>query len=150
MFVGDITALQQLTADVLGKPFHLFTVETRTPYHFALGDFPVYGHRYIEVPNETDALTIAYWLRAGVDGGAAVSIADIKGDRIAQLKGPSEAGLNRVQWNMRAGTGAGGGRGRGAGGPLLPAGDYRIIVDVGGQQQTTIGRIRERIVSNRP
>ena len=111
---------------------------------------PFFASGYIEVPNETDALTIAYWLRAGIDGDAAVSIADIKGDRIAQLKGPSEAGLNRVQWNMRAGTGAGGGRGRGAGGPLLPVGDYRIIVDVSGQQQTTIGRIRERIVSNRP
>jgi hypothetical protein len=28
---------------------------------------------------------------------------------------------------------------------VLPAGDYRITVDVAGQQQTTIGRIRERI-----
>ena len=27
----------------------------------------------------------------------------------------------------------------------LPAGDYRITVDVGGQQETTVGRIRERI-----
>jgi hypothetical protein len=81
-----------------------------------------------------------------------VAISDIKGDQIAQLKGPSEAGLNRVLWNMRPGSGApaggrggpGGGRG-GGGGPLVPAGDYKINVEVAGQQQTVIGRIRERI-----
>jgi hypothetical protein len=36
------------------------------------------------------------------------------------------------------------GSGRG-GGPVLPAGDYKITVTVGGEQQTTIGRIRERL-----
>lgn len=36
--------------------------------------------------------------------------------------------------------------GRGAfGGPLLPPGEYRITVSAAGQQQTTLGRIRERI-----
>jgi hypothetical protein len=81
-----------------------------------------------------------------------VTIADIKGDRVAQIKGPSGAGINRAQWDMRAGAGPasggrggpGGGRG-GRGGPTLPAGDYRVTVEVGGQQQATVGRIRERI-----
>ena len=81
-------------------------------------------------------------------------ISDAKGDRIAQLKGPSNAGINRVQWNMRAGAASStgpsassgqGGRG-GAGGPPLPPGDYRIAIEVGGQQATTIGRIRQRVV----
>jgi photosystem II stability/assembly factor-like uncharacterized protein len=153
MFIGDITPLQELSAEILAKPFHLFAVEARTAYGFrALGNFHLFGHKYIEVPNEPDALVINYYLRAKADGGSAVTITDIKGDRIAQLKGPSEPGINRVLWNMRAGAaaasggrgGRGGGRG-GFGGPVLPAGDYRITVDVAGQQQTTIGRIRERI-----
>ena len=109
------------------------------------------------MPNEPDALVINYYLRAAHEGGAQVTIADSKGDRIAQLKGPSSAGINRVQWNMRAGAGAsaggggeqggpstGSGQGGRGGGPLLPPGDYRIAVEVGGQQETTIGRIRER------
>jgi hypothetical protein len=50
---------------------------------------------------------------------------------------------------MRAGAaataiGRGGFGGRG-GGPVSPAGDYRITVEVDGQQQMTVGRIRERI-----
>ena len=90
---------------------------------------------------------INYYLRAAKDGGARITVSDIKGDPIAQLKGPSATGINRVPWNMRAGSGAVSGRGggRGGGGPVLPAGDYRITVDGGGQQQTAIGRIRERI-----
>jgi photosystem II stability/assembly factor-like uncharacterized protein len=153
VFIGDITHVQELSADVLAKPFHLFAVEPRTAYGFrALGNYQLFGHKYIEVPNEPDALTINYFLRAKADTGARVTISDIKGDQIAQLKGPSEAGLNRVLWNMRPGSGPpaagrggpGGGRG-GGGGPLLPAGDYKITVDVAGQQQSVIGRIRERI-----
>jgi photosystem II stability/assembly factor-like uncharacterized protein len=147
IFIGDITHLQESSADVLAKPFHVFAVEPRTAYNFrAQGNFHLFGNAYIEVPNEPDALVINYYLRAKHDAGARVTVADIKGTEIAQLKGPSEAGLNRVQWNMRPGSASVGGRGgRGGGGQTLPAGDYRITVDVAGQQQTTIGRIRERI-----
>jgi hypothetical protein len=151
VFIGDITPLQELSAEVLAKPFHLFAVEPRAAYGFrALGNFHLFGHKYIEVPNEPDALVINYHLRAAIDGGARVTVADIRGDQVAQLRGPSNAGMNSVLWNMRRGSaGASGGRGGGfggrGGGPPLPAGDYRITVEAGGQQATTIGRIRERI-----
>jgi hypothetical protein len=152
IFIGDITYLQELSTDVIAKPFHLFAVEPRTAYGFrAQGNYHLFGNKYIRVPNEPDALVITYYLGATQDGGAQVTIADIKGDQVAQLKGTSSLGINRVQWNMRAGPAdAGGGRGgpggRGAGGGhLQPVGEYRITVAVGGQQQTTIGRIRDRI-----
>jgi photosystem II stability/assembly factor-like uncharacterized protein len=149
LFVGDITHLQEVSAEVLSKPLHLFHVEPRAAYGFrAQGNYHLFGNKYVAVPNEPDALVVKYYLSAKQDGGARVTISDIKGDQIAQLKGPSEAGLNRVEWNMRAGaaataTGRGGFGGRG--GPAVPAGDYRITVEVGGQQQMTVGRIRERI-----
>jgi hypothetical protein len=147
IFIGDITHVQELSAEVLAKPFHVFAVEPRTAYNFrAQGNYHLFGNAYIEVPNEPDALVINYSLRAKGDAGARVTITDIKGTDIAQLKGSAEAGLNRVLWNMRAGTAAATGRGgRGGGGPTLPAGDYRITVEVGGQKETTIGRIRERL-----
>jgi photosystem II stability/assembly factor-like uncharacterized protein len=152
IFIGDITHLQELSTEVIEKPFHLFAVEPRTAYGFhAQGNYRLFGNKYIEVPNEPDALVITYYLAATRDGGAQVTIADIKGDQVAQLEGTSNLGINRLQWNMRAGLAAAeggrvgpGGRGTG-GGPLLPMGEYRITVAVGGQQQTTIGRIRERI-----
>ena len=151
IFAGDITPLQELSAAVLARPLHLFAVEARAPYNFrALGNYHSVRHTYIEVPNEPDALVINYLLRAKDVGGARITIANIKGDQVAQLKGPAEAGLNRVLWNMRPESGQAGGRGgvggRGSGaGPTVPVGEYHITVDVAGQQQTTIGRIRERI-----
>jgi photosystem II stability/assembly factor-like uncharacterized protein len=152
IFIGDITHLQELSAEIAAKPFHLFAVEPRTAYGFrAQGNYHLFGSKYIEVPNEPDALTVTYYLRGAQDSGAMITIADIKGEQIAQLKGPSAAGVNRVQWNMRrsppAGAdrgGPGGGRG---GGPPLPAGDYRITVSVGGAEHSTIGRIRDRLRS---
>ncbi len=106
----------------------------------------MFGNAYIEAPNEPDALVISYSLRAKDDAGARVTITDVRGAEIAQIKGPSEAGLNRVQWNMRAGAAATTGRGgRGAGGPTLPAAEYQITVEVGGMKEMTVGRIRERI-----
>lgn len=149
VFIGDITHLQELTADVLAKRFHLFAVEARPAYNFrALGNYHLFGHKYLRVPNEPDALVINYRLGAPDAGGAHVTVANaVTGAPVAQLKGPAESGLNRVQWNMRAGPPPEAGRGGrgGAGGPILPPGDYRITVDVGGEQQTTIGRIRNRI-----
>jgi photosystem II stability/assembly factor-like uncharacterized protein len=146
IFIGDITHLQELSAEVLAKPFHVFAVEPRTPYGFrALGNFHLFGHKYIEVPNEPDALIINYYLRTKADGEAVATVFDIKGDRVAQIKGPAEAGLNRMSWNMRRGSGPGPGGGPQGGAPLMPAGEYRVVVEAAGQQQTTIARIRERI-----
>ena len=103
IFIGDITHLQELSAEVLAKPLHLFAVEPRAAYGFrALGNFDLFGNKYIEVPNEPDALVINYYLRATQDGGAQVTICGHHGRPVAELKGPSEAGINRVQWNMRA------------------------------------------------
>ena len=146
IFIGDITHVQELSAAVVAKPFHLFAVEPRTAYNFrAQGNFQLFGNAYIEVPNEPDALVINYSLRAKDDAGAKVTITDIKGTEISQLKGPAEAGLNRVTWNMRAGGAPATGRGGRGGGPTLPPGDYRITVEVAGQKETTVGRIRQRL-----
>ena len=153
LFIGDITHLQELSAEILTKPFHVFAVEPRAPYGFrALGNYRLYGHKYIEVPNEPDALVDQLLpARQARRGRGRDDRRHPAGDRVAQLTGSADPGLNRVMWNMRAGSapqaGGRGGRGGGRGGlgPPLPAGDYRITVDVGGQQQTTIGKIRERI-----
>jgi hypothetical protein len=147
LFVGDITHLHELTADVLSKPLHLFDIEPRTPHQFrALGNYHLFGDGFIEVPNEPDALMINYLVREKRDG-ATVMITDISGETIATLKGPAEPGLNRVQWNMRRGSAGGGGRGRGGfgGGPLVAPGDYRVTVELGSDRQMKVGRVRERI-----
>ena len=142
VFIGDITHLQELSSDTAATPFHLFEVEPRAAYQFrALGNFHLYGDAHIQVPNEPDALVITYLLREKDEAGAQVTVRDVSGAVVAQFRGPAEVGVNRAPWNMRrAGEG---GRGRAAG-PLMPPGEYRITVSVGGREASTIGRIRER------
>ncbi|CAN5798594.1 hypothetical protein BH24ACI5_BH24ACI5_15940 [soil metagenome] len=145
LFVGDISHLQELTPGLVEKPLHLFAIEPRTPYQFrALGNYHLYGDAFIQVPNEPDALLINYYAREKTEGGAQISIADVAGQPLAMLRGPAERGLNRVWWNMRRGAPGGAGRGEG-GAPLLPAGDYRVTVTVGTNQESATGRIRDRI-----
>jgi photosystem II stability/assembly factor-like uncharacterized protein len=150
LFVGDFSIVQQMSSAVVAKRLHLFGIEPRTPYGFrAQGNYHLFGSKYIEVPNEPDALTIAYYLQSKQDPGPRVTISDVSGQQVAQLTGPGEAGVNTVLWNMRRGGGSAGGRGagdgRGGGGPLMPAGEYRVTVEAAGEQQTTIARIRDRI-----
>jgi len=150
VFIGDISALQGLTPQVLANDFHLFAIEPRAVYGFrALGNFHLYGDKYLEARNEPDGLVINYWLADTHAGNAQLTVTDISGVEVATLEGPAAAGLNTARWNMRRGaTGGRGGRGgfggRG-GGPTLPPGEYRVAVRVSDWELSTVGRIRERI-----
>jgi photosystem II stability/assembly factor-like uncharacterized protein len=178
-WVGDISPLQDLSPDTLTQPVHLFDIEPKAHYGFGSQgmNYHLFGDKYIEVPNEPDAMVINYWIKEGAAGApsttstgsgqagsgqARVTITDVSGKQIAQLQGPVRAGLNRIQWNMTSSPaggaapgGRGGGRaasapgatagqGRGAG-SLVPPGDYLVTLDVGGEKQTKVGRVRERI-----
>jgi len=150
VWVGDITALRQLSGDVLTAPFHLFEIEPRPFYGMrALGNFHLFGDRYLETPNEPDGLVIQYLLDADHEDGASVTVADAAGVEIATLTGPAVAGLNRVLWDMRAGDAPTGNdfrsRMRRSGTPPLPPGNYQLTVAVDGAEQTVLGTIRARI-----
>jgi hypothetical protein len=150
VWVGDITPLRQLSAEILAKTFHLFEVEPRAFYGLrALGNFHLFGDRYLAAANEPDALVIQYTLATSVDGGARVTITDSAGNEIAALEGPAEVGLNRAFWDMRPDSPPEDddwrSRMRRFNTPPLPPGSYRITVRVGGHEATTIGTIRARL-----
>ncbi|HEX5214879.1 MAG TPA: hypothetical protein VFV98_05420 [Vicinamibacterales bacterium] len=162
LWTGDITPLQELSAEVLNKNVHLFDIEPRARYGFSTQgmNYHLFGDKFLEVPNEPDAIVINYYLKNAGSGNARITITDLQGKPVAEVSGPAQAGLNRAQWNMRespaggagggrGGAGAGGrgagGGGRGGGGVFAPTGDYLITIDVGGEKITKTGRIRERI-----
>jgi len=145
LWTGDITPLQELTADLFNQPAHLFDVEPRARYGFSTqgANYPLFGDKYIEVPNEPDALVINYFLKGDVTPAPRVTITDANGGVVRQVDGPGRAGLNRVNVPF-----TGGGRGRGAGPAAagnLPPGDYRVTLTVGGQTMSKPARVRERI-----
>src|SRR6185369_1529435 len=108
--------LQDLSAQTLSEPVHLFDIEPKAHYGFSDQgmNYHLFGDKYIEVPNEYDGMVISYWSREAVATGARVTIADASGRQVAQLQGQARAGLNRVQWNLTetvAAAGAPTGRG---------------------------------------
>ncbi len=111
-------------------------------------NYNLFGDKYIEVPNEPDALVVNYYLNEDAASGARVTLADRAGRVLRDVQGPSRRGLNRVTIPL----GGGGQRGRGAGGaapsgPLEP-GDYVVTLRVSslsGPGYTDAARVRDRI-----
>jgi ligand-binding sensor domain-containing protein len=153
-WVGDISPLQDLSAQTFTEPVHLFDIEPKARYGFSDQgmNYHLFGDKYVEVPNEYDGMVINYWSREAVATGARVTITDASGRQVAQLQGQVRAGLNHVQWNLAETpaaaappTGRGGRGGGRAGGPLVAPGDYRVTLEAAGQTLTKTGHVRERI-----
>ena len=114
-------------------------IEPRARYGFAaIGNYNLYGDKYIEIPNEPEALIVNYHLRADAAGSARVTVSDATGRAVRQMEGPAKRGLNRAVVSL-------GGGGRGGAAPGLSPGEYVVTVDVGGEKLTKPARVRERI-----
>jgi len=150
LWTGDITPLQELTPAVIDKPAYLFDIEPRARYGFGNQgmNYNLFGDKYLEVPNEPDALIVNYYVKADLASPARVVVTDATGTALRDLQVPARRGLNRVVVNL---AGGGGGRGRGAGpagattaGPLA-AGGYTVTLTLGDVTQTKPARVRDRI-----
>ena len=150
LWTGDITPLQELSAELLARDAYLFNIEPKARYGFGTQgmNYHLFGDKYLEVPNEPEGLVINYLVKADA-ASARLRITDPAGRSVREIQGPGRAGLNRVVVPFTAG---GGQRGRGAGGgagagpsAALTVGDYVVTLDVAGQTLTTQARVRERI-----
>jgi photosystem II stability/assembly factor-like uncharacterized protein len=99
----DISFLQEISSDVLGKPAHLFTIRPATrhaikPTRYGIGDKVFRG------PNPSYGAMITYYLEEKLDKEAemTIEILDKSGKVIRELKNlPREGGLNRTAWDLR-------------------------------------------------
>ena len=152
LWTGDISPLQELTEEVANKSAYLFDIEPRARYGFSTQgmNYHLFGDKFLEVPNEPEALVVNYYLKADAGAEAKITVADLSGKTIRQLTGPAKRGLNRALVGLGGsfgGRGGGQGRGRGAGpaqGPLT-IGEYVVTVEVGGETLTKHARVRARI-----
>jgi photosystem II stability/assembly factor-like uncharacterized protein len=130
LFVADVTVLQELTPAVLSAEAHLFGVEPKPQRRMrALGNYHLYGDRYLETPNEPVALVLTYLLREAQSEKARIRVRDLEGREVRTLEGPAAAGLNRVLWHMDDDKER-----------PVPAGEYVISVEVAGR--TLVQRAR--------
>jgi len=168
IYIADISALQELTPQVLAENAHLFAIEPKirwapSPPRHESSTLNFNGK------SEPAAITVYYYLKAKPK--ADVKILIYKGDMpINELKGTAEPGLNSASWDMtqrreltpeekkamqdRAARfgGRGGMRGqfgRGAGQQRDPnfaynaadEGEYKVVLNVDGQILTGFARI---------
>ncbi len=143
LWTGDITPLQELTDEVMAKGAYLFDIEPRARYGFGTQgmNYHLFGDKYLETPNEPEALVVNYYLPADAPAEARISVADSSGHTVRQLTGPARRGLNRALVSL---GGRGGGRGEP---PIVPldAGRYTVTVDVAGTTLTKPAIVRERL-----
>jgi photosystem II stability/assembly factor-like uncharacterized protein len=98
IFIADVSALQELTADVLNADVHLFEVEPKVKWVTRRAHETAFTN--IDAPSEPDGIVINYLLKAPVQGDVTVQVLQA-GRVVAEGKGPNAAGINRVAWNMR-------------------------------------------------
>jgi photosystem II stability/assembly factor-like uncharacterized protein len=119
--MDDITALQQMTDTATASADAvLFDIRPAVAW---VSDIQkailAEGAKFFRGQNPAQGSAISYWLKADAGADVRITISDVTGREVRTIMGTKNAGLNRVQWDLRA-TGAGG-RGRGQGGGAQPA-----------------------------
>jgi photosystem II stability/assembly factor-like uncharacterized protein len=103
LWVTNISELQELSADVLEKPGHLFAPQPSIrPREGVFGNYRWLGDRYPITRNALGGVTVSYYLKEAVDGGVSVTIASAGGADATTLDGPGRAGMNEVTWRLDA------------------------------------------------
>ena len=99
--MDDLTALQQLTDEVLASGAHLFA--PRDAYRFNGRTTPWSMPNDMTVgENPPNGAAINYWLGEGTDDARiTITISESNGDVVRTLRDDGEAGLNRVWWDFQ-------------------------------------------------
>jgi hypothetical protein len=163
----DITALQQLSDEVMKKDAQLFEVRPATVW---LTDttkvVTVGGQKNFRGENPARGTAISYYLKTA-PADLKIEISDYTGKVVRTINGcagtltlncaTKNAGVNRVQWNLspdpaagagggRGGGGGGGGGGRGGFGIGVEPGAYLVKLTVGTNVMTTKAVIQADVI----
>ena len=121
--MDDITALQQMTdTTTANADAVLFDIRPAVGWVTDVQkSILVEGAKFFRGQNPPQGSAISYWLKSSATGDVTITISDINGRDIRTLIGTKNAGLNRVQWDLRATGAAGRGRGQATAPGVPPA-----------------------------
>jgi hypothetical protein len=147
--VDDITALQRMTSEAAAADVTLFPPRPAVAWRNDITQsITVGGSKHFRGENPAPGTAISYYLKSAPAGDVKITITDVTGRVVREMAGTKEAGLNRVQWNLRGNpvqgaaggrggqVGGGGGRGGFGGGPAVEPGAYLVKLTVGGKDFT--------------
>jgi hypothetical protein len=97
--MDDITALQQLTPEVLASGAHLFQPRPATLWDEDKLTWHGGGDEMFRAKNPPDAI-ISYYLKSPASGAIKLQIVDGNGAVVKELDGPRDAGIHRVTWDL--------------------------------------------------
>jgi hypothetical protein len=100
-YVMDISPLQELTPQVLAERAHLFTVKPAIAFDYRVftTDEFLAQKRFIG-ENPAPGVSITYYVKSA-PSAVSLTILDKSGAVVRELTTAKEAGLNRVQWDLR-------------------------------------------------
>jgi photosystem II stability/assembly factor-like uncharacterized protein len=137
--LDDITPLEQMTKEVLDSPAFLFDMRQATMFnpHNHKGSL---GQKYYVAPNPPRGAMISYYLRGEAKGNVELIIKDSAGQEIRGLRGPKNAGINRITWDLRHAVPFSQetpvDRRFRAQGPYVLPGEYQVTLKVAGQEMS--------------
>ncbi len=148
--LDQANALQELTAAVMAKPSHLFTVQPAFQIR-TTNVRPHAGDMIFRGENPVNGALVDYWLSSA---GTAVrlTVVDAAGALVQELNPTTVRGVNRVVWNLRhadlplrggGGEDDEGGPRSSTPGPLVMPGVYMAKLEVGGVTTTQRIVVRE-------
>ena len=95
----DTTPLAEWTADVASASVHVFSIQRATIFNYRK-DTSYRGQAEFHGTNPVDGALITYLLGPG-EGAATLRITNSSGRLVQELIVPSEAGVHRVNWDLR-------------------------------------------------
>jgi hypothetical protein len=135
--LDDITFLEQMTEDVQNSSAYLFdtqdAAQTRLFYHKGST-----GHKMFIAPNPTYGAILTYYLKEKTKRAPVLVITNTEGQKVKEIKGPKNAGISRVSWDLRYGAPEIPelGRTRRGRGPLVLPAEYNVKLKVDDQEMT--------------
>lgn len=135
--MDDITALQSMTPDVMAMGSHLFDPRDAVLWKNNVSrSRSVTGDKTWTAANAPDGTVISYWIGSATDADLSLEILDPLTDEVIRtLDATTDAGLNRVQWDLREDPEDPDDRT----GPLVGPGTYQVrLVADGIEHMTTV------------
>jgi photosystem II stability/assembly factor-like uncharacterized protein len=97
IFIADITLFRELSAAVLTKNIHLFSIESKV--RWVNNRNPHSSSSNYNGQSEPGGIVVNYYLKARVDGGVKMTV--FQGDRpVNEITAKNEPGIQSVVWDM--------------------------------------------------
>ncbi len=97
IFIADISPLQELTAEVLTKEVHLFSIEPKVQWRMT--SQPSVSAQNFVGENEPAGVLINYYLKTPIKGDVKLTIYN-GNEVINEIVGTNNIGINNAQWGM--------------------------------------------------